>query len=119
MKLKLTPFKLFFIFVLALSLIAATGMIEVEKYILMISGLVLGFWPGMNLLQIIKKIFNVHDTVAQIAVAVIAIGLAAGLLFVFKVVTFADFNLDNFNAIYGVFFAAATIAYRAFMKKEA
>ena len=117
MKFKFTPFTLFLILVLSLSLIAAIVPLEVEKYVLMIAGLVLGFWPGMNLLQIIKKIFNVHDTVAQIAVAVIALGLASALLFVFKVVTFADFTLDNFNAIYGMFFAAATIAYRAFMKK--
>jgi len=114
---KLKPFTLFLILVLALSLIAATGMIEVEKYILMIAGLVLGFWPGMNLLQVLKKLFGIHDTIAQIIVAVLAVILAGALLLIFKVVAFADFNLDNFNAIYGLFFTAATIAYRAFMKE--
>lgn len=89
-----------------------------HRLIVLVVTFILGLFPGMNLLQVVKNLLNVQDAVAVLVVYAVSGILAVVALAVTGVVGVADLTLENVIVIGNIVFSAATLSYRLFMKRE-
>ena len=89
---------------------------EAERLMVVVVTFVLGLFPGANLLTIIKRFFKLEDGKAVIGVYIASGVIAAIALAVAGVIGVADLTVENIATIGSIFFGAATLAYRLFMK---